>query len=728
MKNTCSNEARNATLKGRRLLFALGAAVATSACWAATTFEVSNVTQLTNAIDRASDDDTIILAAGRYDLFTFTEHVAASGTWGTMSTPDERAGLTCLWFSKRLIVKGANTSSWRDKATEQESILDGGGVASIVYVYTGTGRESSFHHLTFENGAAESGKPGGGIYSLGPAGTVGKPNTGFVTNCVFRNCSAKEGGGTYAYNVCDSLFDACRATDNGGGAYGFGSSGYKYQATNRFEKCEFRSCSANKGGGLYHLECRETAGSAAGYVADCVFSNCTATTGGALYEKDAGIVRGCRFMGNSSDTGALFAEKLHEGTLVTNCTFEGNISRGSGGAIGKWKQVADSTFVGNIATNTAGAAIDCELMRGCVFSNNVALCLGSSSSKPYGGGALYGVTARSCAFVGNASSKSGGAMYSGTASNCVFEANVSTNQGGACAYTAATGCIFTENQSLTHRGGACSYGTAVYCAFTNNYAFQNGRGGACTFVNARNCIFSGVGDVSCGSFDSCVFDGVVSAPEPRQQKYVFDSLRNGGTALCVTNCLVINCNVDRIINNDGRNVEFVNCTFADNTIVDNRTMVRCDRGTDYSKKENNEYRYFPGTNVLINCLFSGNRFTNGNPADLTLYKYTDETDFGFCSLQLRNCLYTDGANLPYADVQENLVHGDPHFVAGDAKFPGAPWYSIRYASAARNVGANAAWMSAAVDLVGNPRINDSVVDIGCYECILQPEGTRIIFK
>ena len=71
---------------------------------------------------------------------------------------------------------------------------------------------------------------------------------------------------------------------------------------------------------------------------------------------------------------------------------------------------------------------------------------------------------------------------------------------------------------------------------------------------------------------------------------------------------------------------------------------------------------------------------------------------------------------------------DPHFVAGDPKLLGVPYYMIRRGSPAFNAGQNMDWMSDAFDLAGTNRILEARVDLGCYECWLPETGTMIMFR
>lgn len=689
----------------------------------AATHNVSDVVGLTNAIAKAASGDTICLAPGRYDLSTL-QAFTGSG-WGTMSAPDN-SGFACLWFNRTLTLVGSDARRWSEKSAAEETVLDGGGAATIVYVYTGSGRGSCFYNLTFANGNAAK-KPGatsgmtlglgGAVYSMGPA-------PGSITNCVFRNCQAESrGGGTFSYTVRQSLFESCSATEQGGGAYADGSAAYN-TFTNQISDCVFRDCQAAYGGGLYVQEMRALEGARAGYVADCTFSNCTATTaGGAIYENIAGLVRGCRFEGNVSPLGAVYANNRMS-SLITNCTFVGNASTGGGGGVNAWNQIVDSTFVRNVATNTGGAMFEVLSAHGCTFKEN-----GCWAKTGEGGGAVRSGTLRDCMFHGNWTAGQGGAVYAVMASNCVFEANCSTNQGGACAYVTAQACTFRGNHAVRHRGGATFYGTSLGCRYESNRCFATARGAFCAFTNCRDCSFTGVGDVSCGSFTRCEFDHVMQ--DGNDRPWLFDCVRNSGGGIGVTNCLIHHCDVRWLVYADGQRADVVNCTFADNALPDNGFVVFANQGTDYQKNTaGTGYRYYPSTVVVENCLFAGNRWQTKGNADLAAQAYATETDFGLCALTLRNCVYENVLQMSGVDriVRENLKKGAARFLAGDARYPDAPHYALRYGSAARNAGVNAAWMASATDLAGNARIADGVVDAGCYECMLPNDGTLFLVR
>ena len=97
---------------------------------------------------------------------------------------------------------------------------------------------------------------------------------------------------------------------------------------------------------------------------------------------------------------------------------------------------------------------------------------------------------------------------------------------------------------------------------------------------------------------------------------------------------------------------------------------------------------------------------------------------------------TDGSNLTAANYQNccgypavskftaanGCINEDPKF-ADVAKGD----FSLQPSSPCRNAGANVAWMEGALDLAGNPRLDDTTVDIGCYEW-QSIAGFTILFK
>ena len=449
-------------------------AVALGACSAygdRQVFEVDSVAALTNAIDRANASpgesgaqfDVIKLAAGvTFDLSSLSSYTSPDGLWGTMSAPANTShGTSCLWFKKKIHFEGADTTHWAEKKSTQESVLDGGNRARIIYVYGQLdGALSTFKHIVFANGKADSSGNGGGLFSVGPSiyspGTWNRDTTGFVTNCVFRACSAKEGGGSYKYNVFGSCFKDCTATGNGGGAYGTGNNGSNFGnvATNRFDACVFSGCTAaDHGGGIYHDASHVLEGSLAGYIANCVFENCTSKNGGGgVYLNVGGLIRDCEFTGNActaNNGGALW-----NGTAV-GCTFRDNRHCdqvwGRGGACLN-VQCTRCTFSG--LGDVCGGSLD-----RCVFDGVADVqVIRTASSEPTVAATNCLICNSSAVYLANAGASAGGIEFA----NCTFAGN--TVGVGTTAYATAQG----EDNGLAG---------VAYC--------QSG------FVTLKNCLFSG---------------------------------------------------------------------------------------------------------------------------------------------------------------------------------------------------------------------------------------------
>ena len=64
-------------------------------------------------------------------------------------------------------------------------------------------------------------------------------------------------------------------------------------------------------------------------------------------------------------------------------------------------------------------------------------------------------------------------------------------------------------------------------------------------------------------------------------------------------------------------------------------------------------------------------------------------------------------------------------IAGFVKGKGRDYYALRYSSPARGKGLVQDWMADATDIREDPafpRLRDGKVDIGCYQCWLDPVG------
>ena len=526
------------------------------------TWECDSVIGFTNALKQSRSGDTIKLKPGRYDLSALGSFQDGQnfGTMSKTTNKNDTSGVNCVWFGdKTLTIMGEDASSWSEKTAGQETILDAGRKGAVLYAYGWSGRQSTFLHLTFENGAASSGKDGGGLVATWTA-------NGVVSNCVFRNCTAKNGGGTAYFTPIDCLFENCTATSSGGGVWTDPADASKAAAVGSV----FAGCEAADNGGAVAVN------------ADC---------------------------------------------KILNCTFRNNKTTGEA-----WKPK---------------------------FSTGL-------------GGAVYG----HC-----------------TLENCSFEGNVALlSCGGAIAGT-----------------GANRRAKAVNCSFKDNTIGKWLHGDTTFFVDLESCQFTGNGGVAVGTVSRCTFQNVTNVHEKGIASAYYSSNSAYGGGLYVTNSLFARCKADYVIDSEGGTVDCVNVTIADNEV----------------KKSVFGGKAYNGASALSirNSLISGNVGKDSAAFDLTAV--LDETS----SIDFSHCLWTEGRALPESGVTvSELIQKKPRFVAGSDRYPDAPYYQLRNPSPAVNKGVNAPWMETALDLDGNPRIKWETVDIGCYECVLEPRGFAVILR
>lgn len=258
------------------------------------TTEMTPIEQLVYAIKNSSGNDSVLIKPGEYDLSGLEPTDKGDGNGASYLVID----------SKKLTLKGEDTTDWSLKTPQQETILKGGTAARIVYGYAGGGRASVFQHLTFDGGHAQSGKNGGAIL-FGHVGDKG----GYATNCVFRNCSAADSGATHylsAYNCC---YSNNTATTRGGAAK-------CYQNTHSFIDCVFVENSARAGGAL-------SSSNSLARVSGCVFvGNRAGLNGGAIEAPTITTITGCSFTDNTAESkcGGIYVSEELSGTIEA-CTF-----------------------------------------------------------------------------------------------------------------------------------------------------------------------------------------------------------------------------------------------------------------------------------------------------------------------------------------------------------------------------------------------------------------------
>lgn len=719
------------------VLSSLAALAAVAGTWTIYPFDSEGMTpsqQLTNAVMRAADGDTVLFKAGTYQLDDESFMLTVTGN----ADGETVTSRSYVYLSnKKLHFVGESEGAWSDGV-----VLRGNGRFRFARI---TAAGTTFRNLTFENFASsdhpelKANNNNLDVVGLGGVVYFSTLNAANVaSNCVFRGNVARGGGATaYAY-ATDCLY-----TNNvaywGGGA----------DLASSLTRCvlvDNRAVSGGVGG----ASCwpRNLSGST-------FVGNSSTGYGGAVVGDENMVVEGCAFSNNvaGAEGGVM---TLRRKTKVSRCVFAGNSAGAYGGAIASWPQGGANGGAGSVFTD-------------CLFAQNVA--------KQYGGavGALPPdangpVLFRSCAFTENyapGTTLTGGCVtYGGAYSNCTFYGNHATNRvnvggivgGPSDALVPVTDCVFSNNYN--YRDGMVRYAFCTNTLFFGNEVPHDGgvvkrcRAVGCKFIgNRKYDTFHGIvvtpsytvtpeanvpsGDATESTLVRCDMD-LGSILNCVLVDCHIHTLTNKG-AHCAfyghnvaTNCLIESCNPP----DQGRGLvyrwgpvgtsyvsgsDYVNCTFADNVFP-----------RMYSHQQ--EYGVYT---PFKSCVFYNNRDRSGNLIDVA-YKVKDNhgdltnLDSG---LALSNCVFGAAVTSQIAgdtwhDLGGNkVVPPDRLLVAGArAAALGVHKYSLRAESPAIGMGDARMFTAADLDYAGKPRLRDGRLDPGCFECWLNVLGTTLIIR
>lgn len=562
---------------------------------------------------------------------------------------------------------------------------------------------------------------GGCVYGNGTltncvvAGGLGASHGGGVAEgttlraCRITGNKATFGGGTFHVWAYDSLIDGNTATSGGGGGY----------ADYRYDGCAISNnvSSGGSGGGAVN----------ASISTNTVFvGNWAKTDGGAV-------------AGSSSD--ADFAKDLKYS--YWNCVFTNNFSGGNGGG---------------------------------AFHGTLHDCIVVGNSAAYGGGtycadAYASVKAGTRICWNTAYRGHGGGSYaksSNVMSNCVFHANVCSNNtatanGGAVYLGQLVDCEISGNAIFTvpksTGSGSCSGCGVVHgaqlrrCCVYDNYADYYGALNACT---ATDCVLKDnlSGDSAHNAYKSDLIGCDVSGSGTylgTALNTVFHDINGGDLMLtadrnprlppegktigilAVSRCYgsFTNC----LIRNNGQTGGALTMLYGHGSSWQPGPMVNCTIVSNVFNETFSTLKMARGMLSVANCVFADNFRRSGaktEPSDLRLSSVEEgalsftHSAYGASSSDLG--LYSDGTLWKFG---EGAFGCSPRFAHDrNAEHP----YEPRASSPLVGRGVLMDWMTDAYDVRGDiadgkyRRLRDGKVDIGCYQCWLDPVGMLLLFR
>ncbi|MBR1836914.1 MAG: hypothetical protein IJ783_06460 [Kiritimatiellae bacterium] len=453
----------------------------------------------------------------------------------------------------------------------------------------------------------------------------------------------------------------------------------------------------------------------------------------------ANRVLGCVFEDNGDAETATCAASLLYLAEVEGCTFRRNEADYENGVALRFGYCNSSTAGGHEVA-----------VRDCVFAANTNHYNGNQSAGYYYGGIVTAnnrssVEMTGCVFSGNvATSKYCGAGFEARSEtgphvlrDCLFEGNTAWAGGTVAMIDTGNSAQTVPNEitlvNCTMRGndGPLLYGghyaggvwTLDGCAVSNNVnctAISNARTGAsglqCSTTNiVRNCTFEGnvFGYTRTSDADSRIRSGFVLAVAE------FDrcAFKNNSNSYRVFSSFgSLSAKNSLFAGNTGPagyfvypemgELHFANCTIAGNS----------NKQAFLYKQETSDWE----SDTIVNCILSGNTVAQNGQCQSGSEGFYSHcfTDFAISGAGA-GMVGGEGANPRFTDA----ANGD---------------YSLKASSVCRDAGTNDPWLvddgngrvlvAGILDLDGNPRVDGSAVDIGCYERITPDTVTVLTIR
>ena len=674
----------------------------------ALTTNVSTVAELAGAVEYLNSDagskssNTIRLAAGSYDLtdlhLFYWRRTTPAGLY------DGSSNISVSYFT----LQGA-TDNPRDTV-----LYTTDGSLRLIYNYAGTVRDLTLSNVV--NTAAD-----------GPV--VGNVNKSAIyTNVLVTCCKGKNGGVAGSGTWLNCAFVGNSATKSGGAIYGSGPV---------VENCRFEGNEATEdGGGTYSTSTR-----------GCAYVGNRARNGGAV--SGGGHVEAMIVSNASTSVSQSYGGGGAYSCGLTNCLVWGNSANFGGGV--RAVKAAGCVIVSNVVSGSSasgGGAYDSQLTNCLVVCNRAG---------DWGGGVFgssaSGATAVDCVISNNWAGFSGGGVYGGTVESsriCMntvegYQSDQYTTGAGSSGNANLTNCLVDGNAlyglGKNFMGGGVYNTTAVDCRIFNNYSQSLGPAAANSLL--EGCVVSN--NVSSGGASAIrAMSGSHGGVKNGVRNCTFyetaldlQSWMDNSRVMNYTNGNVVAAGANVYTNGwfSGPNVVLTsycavtNCLFTGNTC----------QGIVTSSKSNDT--------CLANCTVAGNHldyfatgFNDGVGSALTvdnclIAENTKRDGTGSCNLRTSfgNVKWSNtlvgsvDCSVNYKYPMSNMItNANPRFV-GAAADPENP-YALRHSSPARGKGAVYGWMSAATDIRGCPRLRDGLVDLGCYECWLDPVGALLLLR